>query len=84
MTLFFVPARIPQDSSGFLFFPEEFFHSRGVPQSSRPGFSESSGITPHNVGEEKCEESKAKTAILAKIDFGPLAHRYPHLEYRLL
>jgi hypothetical protein len=25
-TLFFVPARIPQDSFGFLFFPEEFFH----------------------------------------------------------
>jgi hypothetical protein len=24
-TLFFVPARIPQDSFGFLFFPEEFF-----------------------------------------------------------
>ena len=25
-SLFFVPARIPQDSSGFLFFPEDFFH----------------------------------------------------------
>jgi hypothetical protein len=25
-TLFFIPARIPQDSFGFLFFPEEFFH----------------------------------------------------------
>ena len=25
-TLFFIPARIPPDSLGFLFFPEEFFH----------------------------------------------------------
>jgi hypothetical protein len=25
-TLIFIPARIPQDSFGFLFFPEEFFH----------------------------------------------------------
>ena len=25
-SLFFVPARIPQDSSGFFFFPEEFFY----------------------------------------------------------
>jgi len=38
----------------------------GVPQSSRPGFLESSGNTPHKVGEEKCEESKAKTANFGK------------------
>ena len=38
----------------------------GVPQSSCPGFSESSGNTPHKVGEEKCEESKAKTANFGK------------------
>ena len=25
-SMFFDPARIPQDSSGFFFFPEEFFH----------------------------------------------------------
>ena len=38
----------------------------GVPQSSRPGFSESSGNTPYKVGEEKCEESKVKMTNFGK------------------
>ena len=41
-------------------------NDRGVPQSSHPGFLESSGNTPHKVGEEKCKESKAKTANFGK------------------
>jgi hypothetical protein len=38
----------------------------GVPQSSRKKKSCSRGNTPHKVGEEKCEESKAKTANFGK------------------
>jgi hypothetical protein len=38
----------------------------GVPQSSRSEFLESSKNTPHKVGEEKCKESKAKTANFGK------------------
>jgi len=48
----------------------------GVPQSSRPGFSESSGNTPHKVG-EKCEESKAKTANFDKDWFWPASPPIP-------
>ena len=36
-TLFFIPARIPPDSLGFLFFPEEFF------QRKRPKFARTQG-----------------------------------------
>jgi len=54
----------------------------GVPQSSRPGFSESSGNTTRLARRRK--NPKQKRQILAKIDFGPLAHRYFYFEYRLL
>ena len=46
-------------------------------------FSDSSGSTPHKVGEEK-KNPKQKRQILAKIDFGPLAQQYFHVEYQLL
>ena len=38
----------------------------GVPQSSRTDLSDSRGNTPHKVGEEKRDESKAKTANFGK------------------
>ena len=36
------------------------------------------------LARRKAKNPKAKAAILAKTIFCPLAHRYPHLEYRLL
>jgi hypothetical protein len=43
----------------------------GVPQSSRPEFSDLSGNTPHKVGEEKGKNPTANSQFWAKIDFGP-------------
>ena len=56
----------------------------GPAQSSCKKKSRLSGNTPHKVGEKKRKNPKAKAAILAMTIFCPLAHRYPHLEYRLL
>jgi hypothetical protein len=43
----------------------------GVPQSSRQGFSESSGSKPHKVGEEKSKESKNESGNFGHDCFQP-------------
>ena len=55
----------------------------GPAQSSRKKNRVHAGTHLTRLARRSAKNPKRKRQILAKIDFGPLAHQYPHLEYRL-